>query len=55
MAMTQPSPQSGPRLSMRTHGAMRGAADVELIDGFLWATGGYAYQVASVGETRRRL
>ena len=41
------------RLSMRTHGAMRGAVDVELIDGFLWATGGYAYQVAGVAETRQ--
>jgi hypothetical protein len=41
------------RLSMRTHGAIRGAVDVELIDGFLWATGGYAYQVAGVAETRQ--
>lgn len=41
------------RLSMRTHGAMRGAVDVELIGGFLWATGGYAYQVASVAGTRQ--
>jgi hypothetical protein len=31
------------RISSRTHGALRGAADVELISGFLWATGGYAF------------
>ncbi len=41
------------RLSMRTHGAIRSAVDVELIDGFLWATGGYAYQVAGVAGTRQ--
>lgn len=41
------------RLSMRTHGAMRAALDVELIGGFLWATGGYAYQVAGVAQTRQ--
>ena len=41
------------RLSMRTHGAFRGAVDVELIDGFLWATGGYAYLIAGVAETRQ--
>lgn len=35
------------RLSTRSHGAMRGALDVELIEGFLWATGGYAYTTAS--------
>ncbi len=36
------------RVSLRTHGAVRGALDVELIGGFLWATGGYAFSVASV-------
>jgi hypothetical protein len=41
------------RLSMRTHGAARAAADVELVDGFLWATAGYAYQVAGVAERRQ--
>lgn len=41
------------RLSMRTHGAVRGAADVEIVDGFLWATAGYAYQVAGVAEHRQ--
>ena len=41
------------RMSMRTHGAIRAAVDVELIGGFLWLTGGYAYQVAGVAETRQ--
>lgn len=41
------------RLSMRTHGALRASADVELVGGFLWATGGYAFQVAGVAETRQ--
>jgi hypothetical protein len=31
------------RISQRTHAAVHGAVDVELIPGFLWATGGYAY------------
>jgi len=35
------------RLSTRSHGAVRGAVDVELIEGFLWATAGYAYTTAS--------
>lgn len=35
------------RLSTRSHGALRGALDVELIEGFLWATAGYAYTTAS--------
>ena len=35
------------RLSTRTHGALRGALDVELIEGFLWATCGYAYTTSS--------
>jgi hypothetical protein len=40
------------RLSLRTHAAIRGALDVELIPGFLWATGGYAYTVGSTTEKR---
>jgi hypothetical protein len=41
------------RVSARTHGAIRGALDVELIPGFLWATGGYAF--TSGGTARSRL
>jgi hypothetical protein len=41
------------RISERTHGALRGAVDVELISGFLWATGGYAYTTAGTGRERR--
>lgn len=41
------------RLSMHTHGAFRAAVDAQLIGGFLWATGGYAYQTAGVAETRQ--
>ncbi len=41
------------RLSVRTHGAVRGAVDVELIGGFLWATAGYAFTVG--GTSTRRL
>jgi hypothetical protein len=40
------------RLSSRTHGALRGAIDVELIAGFLWATGGYAYTTGGTPRTR---
>ncbi|MEJ7597609.1 MAG: hypothetical protein WKG01_06840 [Kofleriaceae bacterium] len=40
------------RISMRTHGAVRGAVDVELIGGFLWATAGYAYAMGAVAESR---
>lgn len=40
------------RLSLRTHGAIRATADVELIAGFLWATGGYAFTVGGTTETR---
>lgn len=40
------------RLSLRTHGAVRGAVDVELIAGFLWATAGYAYTVGSTTQAR---
>lgn len=41
------------RLSTRTHGVLRGALDVELIGGFLWATGGYAYATAGTSGTRQ--
>ena len=41
------------RLSERTHGAMRGAVDVELIAGFLWATAGYAYTTSDTGSAER--
>jgi hypothetical protein len=40
------------RISSRTHGALRGALDVELIEGFLWATGGYAYATAGTPGAR---
>lgn len=40
------------RLSTRTHGAMRAAIDLELIAGFLWATGGYAYTTAGTAGAR---
>jgi hypothetical protein len=41
------------RLSTRTHGVLRGALDVELIGGFLWATGGYAYATAGTSGVRQ--
>ena len=41
------------RISSRTHGALRGALDVELIAGFLWATTGYAFTTG--GTPRARL
>ncbi|HEY5927000.1 MAG TPA: hypothetical protein VIV11_35175, partial [Kofleriaceae bacterium] len=40
------------RISSRTHGALRGAVDVELISGFLWATGGYAFTTAGTARAR---
>jgi hypothetical protein len=40
------------RISSRTHGALRGAIDVELISGFLWATGGYAFTTAGTAGAR---
>ncbi|HEY4056068.1 MAG TPA: outer membrane protein transport protein [Kofleriaceae bacterium] len=40
------------RLSERTHAAIRGALDVELVAGFLWVTGGYAYDVGGTAGTR---
>jgi hypothetical protein len=41
------------RLSSRTHGALRAAVDVELIGGFLWATGGYAFATAGTSGARQ--
>jgi len=41
------------RISERTHGALRGALDLELIGGFLWATCGYAYTSSGTGRERR--
>ena len=43
------------RISQRTHGAIRGALDVELFSGFLWATAGYAYSVGGVSGSRQSL
>jgi hypothetical protein len=40
------------RLSQRTHVAARSAIDVELISGFLWATGGYAFSTGSTPANR---
>jgi hypothetical protein len=40
------------RISSRTHGAVRGAIDVELIAGFLWATAGYALTTAGTAGAR---
>jgi hypothetical protein len=40
------------RLSTRTHGALRAAIDVELISGFLWATGGYAFTTSGTPHAR---
>ena len=40
-------------MSTRTHGVLRGALDVELIAGFLWATGGYAYATAGTSGARQ--
>jgi hypothetical protein len=41
------------RISARTHGALRGAVDLELVPGFLWATAGYAYATASTARARQ--
>ncbi|HEU0031337.1 MAG TPA: hypothetical protein VFQ53_11940 [Kofleriaceae bacterium] len=41
------------RISLRTHGAVRGAVDVELVRGFLWATAGYAFSIGSVERERQ--
>ena len=36
----------------RNHGALRGAADVEVVGGFLWVTGGYAFAWRGQGLDR---
>ena len=41
------------RISSRTHGALRGAVDVELIAGFLWATTGYAFTSSGTSHVRQ--
>ena len=38
------------RVAWRTHGAVRGAIDAELVEGFLWATAGYAYTGAATDD-----
>ncbi len=43
------------RASLRTHGAVRGAVDVELIGGFLWATGGYAFTTGGTSSSRQSI
>ncbi|CAN5378684.1 hypothetical protein BH11MYX1_BH11MYX1_26100 [soil metagenome] len=48
-----PLTQLSSRISERTHGALRSAVDLELIEGFLWATVGYAYTTAGTGRGRR--
>ena len=40
------------RVSMQTHGAVRGAIDIEILEGFLWATAGYAYTTAGTSSAR---
>jgi hypothetical protein len=40
------------RISQRTHIAMRAAADIELIPGFLWAITGYAFSTPGTPATR---
>jgi hypothetical protein len=40
------------RIAQHTHVAMRTAVDVELIAGFLWATGGYAFSTLTTPAAR---
>ena len=40
------------RYSLRTHGAIRVAGDLEVIRGFLWATAGYAFTIGGTTEAR---
>jgi hypothetical protein len=40
------------RYSLRSHGAIRVAGDIELISGFLWATAGYAFTIGGTTESR---
>lgn len=44
--------QAPSRLAQRSHGALRGSLDAELVPGFLWATGGYAYATAATPAAR---
>ena len=41
------------RISERTHGALRGSLDLEIVPGFLWATAGYAYTTANTASASR--
>jgi hypothetical protein len=41
------------RLSEITHGAVRGAIDVQIVPGYLWATAGYAYTTANTDAAHR--
>ncbi len=49
---TAPIARLPSRASTQSHGALRAALDVELIAGFLWATGGYAFTGAGTDATR---
>jgi hypothetical protein len=40
------------RYTLRSHGAIRVAGDVEIISGFLWATAGYAFTIGGTTEAR---
>jgi hypothetical protein len=51
--LTVPLTRVPSRISERTSGAFRTALDVELIAGFLWATGGYAYSIGNVSSNRQ--
>jgi hypothetical protein len=50
--LTVAMPSVVSRLAPQTHGAVRGALDVALIPGFLWATAGYAYTTQGTPEAR---
>jgi hypothetical protein len=41
------------RLSEITHGAVRGAIDVQIVPGYLWATAGYSYTTANTDAAHR--
>ncbi len=43
----------GALVSQRTHMALRGAVDYEALPGFLWLTGGYAYQSPGASKNRQ--
>jgi hypothetical protein len=40
------------RLAQRSHGALRGALDLEVLEGFVWLTGGWAWSGAAVPDDR---